>query len=265
VNKELHKINEWFMCNRLSLNVKKTKYILFHKSNKNEDIPLKLPSLKINNTNIKRETFINFLGVVIDENLSWKLHINTLEKKLSRNICLMYKAKPFLNIMALKSLYFSLIHSHLSYGNMAWGSTNYTKLKKLYSKQKHACRIVFGVNKKVSCEPFLCKLGALSVYKINIHLVLQFMYKIKYGLSPVTFQSYFSEISHKYPTRFSHNNFVIPKFTLKQSSYSVEHRGPYLWKFFPKIITNKKNTLEQFKFESKRFLLSSDLNFLFLF
>ncbi|MBY0580085.1 MAG: hypothetical protein K2P53_00155, partial [Rickettsiales bacterium] len=262
VNKELNKINEWFICNKLSLNVTKTKYILFHKQNKIDNLPLKLPDLKINKINITRQTSVNFLGVILDENLSWKTHISSLERKLSRNIAIMYKAKPFLNTRSLKNLYFSFIHSYLTYGNIVWASTNYTKLKKIYSKQKHACRIVFGATKNVPCEPLFSKLGSLNVFKINIYLVLQFMYKIKHELSPTLFNQYFSAISHKYPTRYSKFNFVTPKYNLKLCSYSIQYRGPFLWKSFKQIVCNTEQTFPQFKANLKYNLVNTDFNIL---
>jgi len=155
LNEELDKINEWFISNRLSLNVEKTKFILFHKASKAENIPLKLPNLLINNKIIKRELTTNFLGVLLDEKLSWKFHIKYIEGKISKNIAILYRAKPFLNYESLKNLYFSFIHSYFSYCNIAWGSTNHTKLKKIYSKQNHACRIIFGAIRNTKCEPFL--------------------------------------------------------------------------------------------------------------
>ena len=68
------KINEWFISNKLSLNMRKTKYSFFHKPSKKDDIPLVLPKLNINNSEIARTESIKFLGVLLDENLSWKTH-----------------------------------------------------------------------------------------------------------------------------------------------------------------------------------------------
>ena len=53
VNNELHKINQWFISNQLSLNIKKQNVHFFHKRSKKDDIPLLLPKLKINNNEIK--------------------------------------------------------------------------------------------------------------------------------------------------------------------------------------------------------------------
>ena len=90
VNDELQKINEWFISNKLSLNVKKKKkkekYSFFHKPSKKDDIPLVLPKLNINNSEIAQTESIKFLGVLLDENLSWKTLIKYIENKISKNI-----------------------------------------------------------------------------------------------------------------------------------------------------------------------------------
>ena len=70
VNSELSKIYQWFLANKLSLNVTKAKYSFFHKTSTKDDIPLKLPRLQINNYNIERIPPVKFLGVLLDENLS---------------------------------------------------------------------------------------------------------------------------------------------------------------------------------------------------
>ena len=85
VNMESEKFSESFKANKLSLNIKKTNYTLFHKSSTKNDLPLKLPDLKIVNNVLKKQTSVKFLGVMLDGNISWKEHIKTV-KKLSKNI-----------------------------------------------------------------------------------------------------------------------------------------------------------------------------------
>ena len=104
------------------INLKKTKYSLFHSSHQRKKIPEILPTLQIASNNIERDTVTKFLGVLIDENLSWKPHINVINSKVSKNIGLLYKARLFLNIYNLKQLYFSFVHSYLNYANIAWAS-----------------------------------------------------------------------------------------------------------------------------------------------
>ena len=147
LNKELQNINEWFTSNKLSLNVKKTKCSIFHKGSRRDDLPLVLPKLFINNQVIKRQSSIKFLGILLDENLSWKEHLKLTENKIAKNIGLTYKAKPYLNKESLLALYFSYIHSYIIYANLVWGSTYRTYLRKINSQQKHALRLIHNKNR----------------------------------------------------------------------------------------------------------------------
>ena len=187
-NEELAKVNEWFACNKLSLNGDKTKYTFFHKLHKREAIPLLLPEPQINNTVIKREYFTKFLGVMLDENLTWKKHINLIENKISKNVGILYKTKYIINQKCLKYIYFSFIHSYLNYANITWASTNKTKLTKLLKLQKHACRIIYNVDKMAHTKPLMILLNALNVYQLNIFQNILLTYKSKYNLAPVIFK-----------------------------------------------------------------------------
>ena len=232
VNNELHKIGEWFKANRLSLNIKKTKYTFFHKNSVKDNIPLKLPELKIANRAIERTHAIKFLGVLLDENITWKNHICSVEKKLAKNIGLLYRAKYFLDESSLKTVYFSYIHSYLNYANIAWASTYQTKLKTVHYHQKHAGRIVFNQEKLTHSRPLLRSLNALNVYQINLYQHLNFMHKVSNNVAPLIFNDMFKKPSHKYPTNFSHNNFSLKKCSFNSTKYSISFRGPKLWNEF---------------------------------
>ena len=155
-------------------NITFKEYTFFHKNSIKDDIPLKLPALKIANREIERINAIKFLGILLDENISWKNHIRSVEKELAKNIGLLYRAKYLLDDSSLKTIYFSYIHSYLNYANIAWGSTYRTKLKTIHYHQKHAARIVFDQDKLIHSRPLLRSLNALNVYQINLyqHLIL---------------------------------------------------------------------------------------------
>ena len=70
MNRGLQNINEWFISNKLSLNIKKTKFSIFHKASRRGDLPFVLAKHFINNQVIKRQSSIKFLGILLDENLS---------------------------------------------------------------------------------------------------------------------------------------------------------------------------------------------------
>ena len=89
MNKELQTLTTWFSVNRLSLNVKKTNYILF--SNKN--VKKFKGQIKIDSTEVDRVENTKLLGIIIDEKLNWKDQILHIEIKVSRGIRLMYRSK----------------------------------------------------------------------------------------------------------------------------------------------------------------------------
>ena len=227
VNSELEKVFQWFNANKLSLNKDKTKYTFFHKAREKDNIPLKLPAFFINDKEIERVISIKFLGVLIDEHLTWKEHITVIENKVSKNLGLLYRAKRVLDSNALKKLYFSFFHSYLTYGNIAWASTSKTKLKKLASKQKEAVRVVNNDNANI--RELMHKMKVLNIYKLNIYQVLTFMHKVKTNTAPLVFRTKFQEIQHIYPTRFSKNSFVENQLVYSQTKFAVSSRGPRLW------------------------------------
>ena len=145
---------------------------------------------------------------MLDENISWKEHIKAVENKLSKNIGLLCKAKQLLDNESLKSIYFSYIHSYLNYANIAWASTNPTKLKKIHYLQKQLAQIIFNRDRLCDSRPLLKNLNALNVYQINLH-------RIKMGNIPEVFHETIKKPNHKYPTTFSNLNDSIEKYSLK--------------------------------------------------
>ena len=97
MNIELENVSMWFKSNKLSLNVDKTKCSLFIPLSKRNFLPQTLPNLLIEDIHIKREHVTKFLGVFIDENLSWKQHIEMLSSKISKSIGILYKSGDVLS------------------------------------------------------------------------------------------------------------------------------------------------------------------------
>ena len=247
MNKELTNVSNWFNANKLSLNVKKTKFSFFHKSSKKDNIPLRLPDLNINGLTIERESSIKFLGVWIDENLTWRDHIHTVENKIAKNIGLLYQGKHYLDDNCLKQIYFAYIHAYLNYANIAWASTHKTKLKNVQSKQKHALRIIFNQSKTSPSEPLFLSLNILNVYQINIIQSVQFMYKLKNKKVPHIFLKLVP--CHAYPTNFSLINFSVPRTFLKTTRFAISARGPLLWN---NCLSKEEKEIDKFLLFKKR-------------
>ena len=238
MNTELIKINDWFKSNKLSLNETKTVFTLFHPSNKSDLLPLKLPQLNINNKIIKREPSIKFLGVIIDEHINWKKHVETVNNKISKTIGVLYRARKFLNHFCLKNLYFSLVHSYLNYANIAWGSTHKSKLKCLHIHQKHFCRIICNQPKTTPSKKLMIDLKILNVYQLNLYQHLIFIYKSKNKILPSIFKDRFHSVLHKYPTKCCKKNYSLPFLKTKLSRFSINYRAPFLWNAFSNLLAS---------------------------
>jgi hypothetical protein len=110
-NTELDKINSWFKANKLSLNIKKTNFMIFK--------TLK----KVNSKQLERLTQISFLGVVFYQHLSWKPHISKLATKIAKSAGVIFKCRFYLPKKCLLSLYYALVYPYLHYCNLVWGSS----------------------------------------------------------------------------------------------------------------------------------------------
>ena len=113
--------------------------------------------LILNNTTLERVNSIKFLGVILDENINWNRHIELVQNKISKNIGILCRASLYLDKESLKSIYFSFIYSQISYCNIAWAGTSKTKLTIIFTKQKHAFRIIYNESKYVHSKPLMQK------------------------------------------------------------------------------------------------------------
>ena len=119
INSQLNVIFVCLCVNRLALNVKKTKYMIFHY--RQRDIRNIMPSLNINNEPVERVTEFNFLGLTINETLSWHPHVQKISNKFSRNLGIMGRLKKILPTNILRLMYNSLVLTHLHFGILACG------------------------------------------------------------------------------------------------------------------------------------------------
>ena len=111
INAELLKLWEWLGANKLSLNIAKTKYMVFHTSKRN----VIYSNLKVNNSNIERVTQFKFLGVILHSHMTWNKHINHISMKIARSIGIIYRLRNDNPESVLLTIYNTLILPHFNY------------------------------------------------------------------------------------------------------------------------------------------------------
>ena len=144
LNDELLKINNWPKVNKLSLNVAKTKAMLFHMPQK-RILNLRL---KIAGSNIEFIDNFNFRGITINKHLNWTKHMDILPAKIAKTVGILNTLKQVLPINILKMIYNSLILCHLNYGILLWGAQHNAndKLHKLQKKLFESSRPVISLH-----------------------------------------------------------------------------------------------------------------------
>ena len=174
LNNELTKITDWLMSsNKLSLNVKKTKFMVFHTPQRR----VNYPALKLNNVLIERVSQFNFLGVILSSSLKWDKHVAQVSLKISRVIGVLYRLKHVFPREVLLTLYNASILPHLSYCILVW-SSRIDGNHRLLLLQKKAVRIIANQDYIAHSEP-LCKLlNLLKVSDLFVCSLWKFYYKL---------------------------------------------------------------------------------------
>ena len=143
-NKLLKSLTQYMIANKLHINMTKCSYILFKPKNKADEEPSPDLHLTINNTIIKKVKYAKFLGVIIDEKLSWDQHISDLKRKLYYSLSTINRIKQNIPENLYKDIYYTLFESSLTYCLSVWGGVSNFKLDQVHKIQKKMIRILFG-------------------------------------------------------------------------------------------------------------------------
>ena len=145
VNKELTSVCIWLMANKLSLNTKKSNFVIFRPYQKrmNLDVTIKLFDHDKNSLILlERKDYVKYLGVFIDSNLTWKQHILSISSKISKSLGIISRLRHFVPTDTLLIIYRSFIQPYITYGIAVWGQAAQTNLDKLIILQKRALRLI---------------------------------------------------------------------------------------------------------------------------
>ena len=249
---DLNDLSELFKANKLSLNVSKTNYITMQNTN---EISIN-HTLKIGDETIKQVNTAKFLGIIIDDKLSWNAHIDYCRNKLSSGLYAINSAKHILSPKHLKSLCYTLIHPHLTYGLLLWGSTYKTLLKILQTRQNKYVRSITKSKYNASTGPIYENLGILQISKLYQLEAAKLMFLNKNQHLPSPLQAIFTPNTdiHNHNTRHRNDPHISTRHT-NQLLRSFIHNSPNIWYNIPLQIKETR-TVGSFCHKMKRYLSS---------
>ena len=198
INVDLKSLNNWLLANKISLNSSKTELIIFRK----KGVPIPDLKLKLNGIKLKPKHEIKYLGLTIDEHLTFNSHINTMNAKLKRANNLLALSRHYLPPSLLKQLYYSQFHSHLAYGCQVWGQVP-SSINQTIILQKKAVRLLSFSASDSPSSPIFKELQILKLEDLITTNNLMFVHKTLNKTAPSHFHNFFElhVPSHDHATR----------------------------------------------------------------
>ena len=207
---------------------------------------LKKVNLNINKKNIKQVETFEYLGVLLDNRLSWHEHIQRLQTKLAKFNGVVYKIRYLVPRKILMMLYDALVGSYLRYGIRAWGTCSPLLLNNLQISQNKVIRALMFLPYTSSVQPFFSDLKILPVRNIFEHETAKLIHSVFHRYNPTAYSDFFDLSTHTYTTRLRQNStFSIMKPKTEMGKKSVKYFGVKIW---IKLPLSLKELLEPRKF-----------------
>ena len=222
LNSELENISKWLKVNKLSLNLQKTKAMIFHTPQRK----VRKPDLIIDNFEIKYVDDFNYLGIHLDKHLNWNKHLEVVSKKIAKTVGIFNRLKRYMPRNIMVTLYNTLVLPYLNYGVLLWG----WRSERLARIQKKIIRIITNSKYNEHTEPLFKELKLLKVNHICALHELKFCYKLMRTLLPEYFMDYVpirQRENHRYNTRNS-NNFQLLRVKHTFAKNNIRYKIPNL-------------------------------------
>ena len=195
MTQELANISEWLAANKLSLNVGKSKLLVFN-NKKQIDV-----NLTLNGEPLKEVDHAKYLGILIDNKLNWVPQINAVNLKVSKGLGLLSKIRHYVSPETTRSLYFSFVNAHTDYNLLNWGMAAPSSLNSIHTKINKALRIMTFKCRDSPSIPLYKELKILPLEQSFELKNAKHMWKFHNGYLPSSLVSNFNVNSRNQITR----------------------------------------------------------------
>ena len=242
-------LNTWLRANKLTLNADKSSFTIF-KSNKKiiHNLPDKIEFL---GQNIKRSTHNKFLGITLDENLSFSNHITELCNKLKRLFHIFYNIRDYLTKENIKTIYYALVYSRIKYGISVYGQACTSKMKRIQTLQNQLLKVLSGKNYLYSTDKLHDEFELLKIKDITKQEISSFVHNFFSNSLPPVFSGYFETLvsNHNRNTRNGYNLIKIQNHSTNFAAASIKIQGAKIWN----KLDNKLKEIPKIKGFRKKF------------
>lgn len=205
------------------------------------------PSITIGDFTVLEENVTKFLGVILDNKLSWQPHVDDLSKKLNSCLFMLRKLAKICPRRIALLAYHSLIIAKMTYGLIAWGGTSKANFDRIFKLQKRAIRYIFGIYRTESCKPFFKDNQLLT---LPAHYMFMLIMNVRKSSGNLTTLGR----THTYNTRHR-NDFTIDRHRTNYYDQMPCNKGAKMYNSLPNDIKNLQ-TDRLFYTELKKHLIN---------
>ena len=254
LNEDLANVSEWLSANKLTLNQTKTEFMLIG-SRQRINTFQSTPLLVINNVPVKQVSHTKSLGVHIDENLSWNVHIEKLSKKVASGIGALKRIRPYVPFTTMQLIYKCLVQPYFDYCSAVWDSCSSYLVNKLQKLQNRAARVLTSSSYDTNADYLFESLGWKNLVSQRRFTKAIMVYKSLNGLAPDYLSNMFVDRNSitNYALRDTSNKLALslPRTNYLKNSFS--YSGAVLWNSLPTEL-RQASTLHKFKSDCSNFI-----------
>lgn len=245
---------EFSRINKLVLNAGKTKFVRFKPYVSGNDGEM---IVHVDGTPVGESGSVKYLGVHLNHNLLWDVHITQIKAKISSAIGVLYKFKNKLSTEIKMIIYQSLVHSHLTYLPMIYGCGSNNSLKSLQSAQNKALKIVYNLPIRYPTHDLYKDIAKhiLPVRGLYKYQILMHMFKSIRGLSSGT-MTFNRNIARTGRNTRQADNIEVTRCRLDLTKQRIGYAGPFEFNKLPAYLKNIP-TIAPFKKELKQYLFQN--------
>lgn len=233
MNSTLQKLQLWCNNNHIEINQSKTKYMTFHPPRKQHQ---NTQNILLNNSPIEQVQTFKFLGITIDNKLSWSDHTNKVKLKISQGLHALSSIQNFTTTQTRKIVYHSLIHSHLTYGCHLWGNALKKHIHPLHIIQKKALRKIENAPYNSHSAPLFIKHKILSLKKLYDFQTILLMHDFHTARLPNSLMALFAPFQPSHTNTRTAHIIRPPRAQHRLTHSSTLYTGPQLYRSAPLFI-----------------------------
>ena len=229
------KLQHWFLCNKLTLNCSKSYFSIFH--TKNKHVPDGLNEIVVDNVAIKRSASVKYIGLHIDENFNWNVHIDSLIMKLVKYFGIFNQLKDYVSNQLARKLYHAIVYLNISYGIEVYGSCFDTSFDRLQVIQNKILKLLLRLNPYTSTNLLHSELNILKVKDLYNTSLLLFVHANLQGDCSAAVKNYFMRRNSAYNTRQT-GHLEYRRARLDLGTSIVQYHAAELWNLLSDVIKN---------------------------